>query len=66
MGRQVNEMRAEHERAFQELKLQLTQKAETELSNAELEHRQVVSKLREDLLQRDEKIKHLQKQEILR
>lgn len=32
----------------------------------ELEHRQVGSKLREDLLQRDEKIKHLQKQEILR
>jgi len=48
------------------LKQQLNQKAENDLSNVELEHRQVVTKLREDLLSKDEKIKNLEKQEILR
>ena len=42
------------------------QRAETELSNAEVEHRQVTTKLREDLLAKEEKIKHLEKQEIMR
>lgn len=65
-GKEMNEHRAEHERAIQELKQQLSQKAETELSNVELENRQVVTKLREDVLAKEEKIKHLEKQEILR
>ena len=62
----MNELRAEHERGVQELKQQLSQKAETELSNVELEHRTLVTKLREDLLAKEEKVKHLEKQEILR
>lgn len=62
----MNELRAEHERAMQELRQQLSQKAETEISNLELENRQVVTKLREDVLAKEEKIKHLEKQEILR
>ena len=65
-GKEMNEHRAEHEKAIQELKQQLSQKAETELSNVELENRQVVTKLREDVLAKEEKIKHLEKQEILR
>jgi len=48
------------------LKQQLNLKAETDLSNAEVEHRQVVAKLREDLVSKDEKIRLLEKQEILR
>jgi len=36
------------------------------LSNVELENRQVVTKLREDVLAKEEKIKHLEKAEILR
>ena len=66
MGKQMNDLRAEHERAIQELKQQLSQKAENDLSNAELANRQSVTKLREDLLAREEKIKHLEKQEIMR
>ena len=62
----MNELRAEHERAIQELRQQLTQKHETDMSNSELENRQVVTKLREDILAKEEKIKHLEKQEILR
>jgi molybdopterin converting factor small subunit len=61
LGKQNNEVRAEHERAIQELKQHLSQKAETDLSNAEFEHRQVVAKLREELVSKDEKIKHLEK-----
>ena len=38
-GKEMNELRAEHERAIQEQKQQLSQKAETELSNVELENR---------------------------
>ena len=39
-GKQMNELRTEHERSIQELKQHLSQKAETEMQNAELEHRQ--------------------------
>ena len=46
--------------------VKLSQKSETELSNVELEHRTLVTKLREDLLAKEEKVKHLEKQEILR
>lgn len=44
----------------------MSQKAENDLSNADIENRQNVTKLREELLQKDEKIKHLEKQEINR
>lgn len=65
-GKQMNDLRADHERAIQDLKQQLNQKAETELSNVELTHRQTVTKLREDLVGKEEKVKHLEKQEIIR
>ena len=65
-GRQTNELRAEHERAMQELKQQLSSKAETDVQNAELEHRQASQKLREEIVAKDEKIKQLEKQEIMR
>ena len=65
-GRQTNELRAEHERAMQDLKQQLSSKAETDVQNAELEHRQVSQKLREEIVAKDEKIKQLEKQEIMR
>ena len=36
------------------------------MSNTELAHRQTVTKLREDLLSKEEKVKQLEKQEIMR
>ena len=48
------------------MKQQLSQKAENEIQNLELEHRQITQKLREDLVAKDEKVKHLEKQEIMR
>lgn len=65
-GKAMNELRADHEKAIQELRQQLSHKHETEMSNTELENRQVVTKLREDVLAKEEKIKHLEKQEIMR
>ena len=62
----MNELRTEHERSIQELKQHLSQKAETEMQNAELEHRQSTQKLQEELLTKEEKIKQLEKQEIMR
>ena len=47
---------------MQDLKQQLSSKAETDVQNAELEHRQVSQKLREEIVAKDEKIKQLEKQ----
>ena len=59
----MNELRAEQERTSQELAQQLSQKAETEINKLELQHKEDIFKLKEEIIQKEEKIKQFEKNE---
>ena len=59
----MNELRADHERAVYEQSQQLTQKAENDINRIEVEYKRTISKLKEELLQKDTKIRQYEKNE---
>ena len=59
----MNELRAEHEQAMQDLTQKLTQKGDTEINKMDLQHKEAVFKLKEELIQKEEKIKLHEKNE---
>ena len=59
----MNELRAEHEQSMQDLTQKLTQKGDTEISKMDLQHKEAVFKLKEELIQKEEKIKLHEKNE---
>ena len=63
-GKQMNDLRSEHQQQMSEQRDQLTNKYETDKTNSDLEHRQQLNKLKEQYALQVEKIKQLEKNEI--
>ena len=59
----MNELRAEHEQSVQDITQKLTQKSDTEISKLELQHKEAIFKLKEELIQKEDKIKLSEKNE---
>lgn len=59
----MNELRAEHEQAIQDAILQSNQKLDAATNKIELQHKEALFKLKEDLIGKEEKIKLFEKNE---
>ena len=62
-GKQMNELRAEHEQAVQDLTQKLSQKSEAEVTKLQLQNKEQLQQLKVELIQKDEKIKAFEKNE---
>lgn len=59
----MNDLRAEHEQSVQEITLQMNQKSEAQINKIELQHKEAIFKFKEEMFQKEEKIKLFEKNE---